>query len=179
MKNKKIIDYAFLSLDFYKHYNHAQYPEISCKVNRPYIVCLVKIDRLTFAIPFRSNIKHSASLITDKESGNPKKGYPGIDFSKTVVINNNRYIDKRRHPSISHREFVFLENKGLSIIRKLKHYISGYKKVVSLGRQNFVPPYRYSSLQYFHAELGIKTPSNKKQKELNKTIKSDPPGMGD
>jgi protein AbiQ len=58
--------YVFLSNQFYQQYNSSNCPEIEKKQNRPYIMLLVKIEDLTFAIPFRSNIRHKYAFMTDK-----------------------------------------------------------------------------------------------------------------
>lgn len=44
---------------FYKDYPRDKYPEIESKRDRPYIVFVVKIDGVRFAIPFRTNIRHA------------------------------------------------------------------------------------------------------------------------
>jgi protein AbiQ len=134
MKQQLVI-YDFLSGCFYDHYNPAQYPEMMHKRNRACIVCLVKIDDLTFAIPFRSNIKHNASLITLRQTTNSKNERRGIDFSKAVVINDEKYIDKSRFPCINRQEFNFLENKEFLILKGLKKFITEYKRLVQFKKK--------------------------------------------
>lgn len=48
----------YLTEQFYIKYNTKNYPEIEHKKERPYMVFLVEIDDNTYAIPFRTNIKH-------------------------------------------------------------------------------------------------------------------------
>ena len=81
--------YIFLSKQFYDDYNLKTCPEIAQKQDRPYVMLLIKIDGLTFAIPFRSSIRHKFAYITDKEN------HCGIDYSKAVVITKNYYIDNK------------------------------------------------------------------------------------
>ncbi|MDR0724335.1 MAG: hypothetical protein LBF23_04025 [Endomicrobium sp.] len=90
--------YVFLSNKFYQKYNFSEYPEIEKKLNRPYIILLTKIESLTFAIPFRSNIRHKYTFITDKVNAYR------IDYSKAVVISNQNYIDGSRIPHIRPQE---------------------------------------------------------------------------
>jgi protein AbiQ len=125
------------------------------KRNRACIVCLVKIDNLTFAIPFRSNINHNASLITLRQTTNSKNGRRGIDFSKAVVINDEKYIDRSRFPYINRQEFIFLESKEFLILKGLKKFITEYKRLVQF-KQKTSSVYKFSTLQYFHVELGLK-----------------------
>ena len=56
--------YIFLSQQFYTDYNSKQFSEIEHKVNRPYIMLLVQIEGVTFAVPFRSHISHKYAFIT-------------------------------------------------------------------------------------------------------------------
>ncbi len=56
---KKQYKLNYLSEEFYKKYNSADYPEIEHKRKRPYLVMLAIIDENTFAIPFRTNIRHN------------------------------------------------------------------------------------------------------------------------
>ena len=58
--------YIFLTEQFYKDYEKC--PEIEQKRFRPYIMLLVKIDNLTFALPLRSHIKHPYAFFTDNEN---------------------------------------------------------------------------------------------------------------
>ena len=51
---------SHLSDKFYETHPHDTYNEIEKKSDRPYLVMLLKIDNNTFAIPFRTNVNHSA-----------------------------------------------------------------------------------------------------------------------
>ena len=84
--------YVFLSTKFYQQYNSSNYPEIEQKIDRPYVMLIVKIDNLTFAIPFRSHIKHQYAFMTDKINA------CGIDYSKAVIVLYPDYIDNSRTP---------------------------------------------------------------------------------
>ena len=77
--------YIFLSKKFYDDYRHELYPEIECKENRSYVLLLIKIDNLEYAIPFRSHIKHNYAFFTNKEN------LCGIDYTKSIVITNKDY----------------------------------------------------------------------------------------
>jgi protein AbiQ len=151
---QQLLECTFLSAEFYKHYNSVQYPEMLHKMDRPYIVCLVKINNLIFAIPFRSNIKHNDAFIISKKHTGGNKKRSGIDFSKTVVINNKKFVEKNRKPHITREEFIFLNSKDFLIIKGLKKFISAYKRAFRFNKKDLAL-YKFSSLQYFHIELGL------------------------
>ena len=71
--------------DFYLAYPPEDYPEMEQKHNRPYIQVYVEIKGIQYAIPLRSDIHHPHVLWTDK------KNHCGVDFSKAVVIADERY----------------------------------------------------------------------------------------
>ena len=101
--------YVFLTAQFYKDY--ANCPEIEQKPLRPYIMLLLKIDNLTFALPMRSHIKHKYAYFTDKANG------CGIDYSKAVVITNiNLYVDSKQ-PYIRPNEYKSLLGKNFIITK--------------------------------------------------------------
>jgi len=142
--------YIFLSKQFYSDYSPEDCPEIAQKHDRPYVMLLIKIDGLTFAIPFRSNIRHKFAFITDEEN------HCGIDYSKAVVINNKDYIDNKRAPKIRKNEYKALFGNSHIILKDLKEYIREYKRAVKNKADKKVFIYRISTLQYFHKELGLK-----------------------
>ena len=144
-----MINYVFLSEVFYNDYKHC--PEIEQKDRRPHIMAIASFNNIDFAIPLRSNIRHDHVVWTDK----PNRC--GLDLSKSIVITDkNKYIDNTAKPIIRQNEFDALRGKEHFIKQKLEHYIKLYTK--SLSKQH-VPDKallcKYSTLQYFHRELGI------------------------
>ena len=146
-KKKRFI---FLSEDFYKAYPSEMYPEMEQKHNRPYIQVYVEINGIQYAIPLRSDIHHPHVLWTDK------KNHCGVDFSKAVVITDEKYIDWLTEPHIRENEFDALRGKDYKIKIKLEKYIEEYKKakqdMTKTINQRLV---KYSTLQYFEKEIGI------------------------
>ncbi len=142
-----------LSLDFFKQYDALNYPEIEHKPNRPYVVFLIKIKNNTFAIPFRTNVKHNACY-KFKNSSRNTNSYTGLDYSKAVIVNNPRYIGN--NAIIDHDEYIELSNKFHFIIKQFTNYVKKYRKYVD-GKLNVyeAKKYQYSTLKYFHKELGI------------------------
>ena len=75
---------------------------------RPYIMLLISINNLLFAIPMRSHITHKHAYFTDVVNK------CGVDFTKAVVINNKEYIIKNKVPIIRPHEYLKLV-KSISI----------------------------------------------------------------
>ena len=154
MNSKKFYELHYLSAEFYKKYNASDYPEIEHKIQRPYIVLLVKVDDNTFALPLRTNIKHS-NCYKFQYSSRPTDSITGIDFSKAVIVNNEQYIGEAAE--IDNKEYVELNDRIAFIISKFKTFIKGYY-LYAAGKANEYQAkrYKYTTLKYFHKELGIK-----------------------
>lgn len=153
MNSKKFYELHYLSAEFYNKYNTFEYPEIEHKTHRPYIVLLIKVDNNTFALPLRTNIKHS-SCYKFQYSSRPTDSITGIDFSKAVIVNDLSYIGETAE--IDNKEYVELNDRIAFIISKFRTYIKGYYTYVS-GKANKYQAkrYKYTTLKYFHNELGI------------------------
>lgn len=144
---------SYLSSEFFSKYSPNKYPEIENKPTRPYLVMLVKIDNNTFAIPFRTNVKHKFCY-RFKNSNRDTKSVTGLDYTKAVIVNNDDYIGD--DAIIDNKEYIELNNKYYFIISKFKKYVDGYYKYVHNELNEFeARKYKYSTLKYFHAELGI------------------------
>lgn len=151
---KKLYELKYLSDAFYKKYNKTRYPEIENKENRPYMVMLVKLDENTFAIPFRTNIRHK-NCYKFHETSRSTISATGLDFSKAVIVNNPEYIGESAN--IDDKEYVELNDRYVFIIKKFITYVNGYKKYASGQVSEYqAQKYKYTTLQYFHTELGIK-----------------------
>lgn len=138
--------FIFLSQAFYEAY--AGCPEIEAKRTRPYVMACVRIDGVVFAVPLRSHISHKYVLWTDKVNG------CGLDFSKTVVLADQSYIDKQSVPHIRPAEFDALRGKDHLVRQRLLQYINTYKKAKSrldVPRNRMIC--QFSTLQYFEAYI--------------------------
>ena len=153
MEKQKTYELHYLSAEFYNKYNASDYPEIEHKTHRPYIVLLIKVDKNIFALPMRTNIKHS-SCYKFHYSSRPTNSVTGIDFSKAVIVNNASYIGEVAE--IDNKEYVELNDRISFIISKFCTYIKGYHTYVA-GKANEYQAkrYKYTTLKYFHDELGI------------------------
>ncbi len=147
----KLIELRKLSKEFYKAYPHSEYPEMEAKENRPYVVLLVQINKIQFAIPLRTNIRHSYCY-KFKTSDRETKSSTGIDFSKAVVISKDSYLGEKT--DINDKEYLELQEKTFFIIKKFKKYVSDYisfKK--NGGNEHIAKRYLFSTLKYFDGIL--------------------------
>lgn len=143
-----------LSKAFYDKYDETNYPEIERKKYRPYIVILFRINNNTFAVPFRTNIKHNACY-KFYNSGRQTKYKTGLDFSKAVIVNNQKYLGKK--VMIDRGEYLEISERFYFIVSRFKNYVSNYYRFVRGDMKSYDKrKYQYTTLKYFHKELGIK-----------------------
>lgn len=150
--NKKY-ELKYLTEDFFNNYPTDEYPEIEHKPQRPYMVLLVTIADNTFAIPFRTNIKHNNGY-KFKNSSRDTNSDTGLDYTKAVIVNDPSYIGKAAY--IDDKEYLELNNKYYFIIKQFTVYVNDYYAYVA-GKldENKAKKYKYSTLRYFHRELHI------------------------
>lgn len=138
-----------LTSAFFETYKNC--PEIEQKQGRPYYVLLVEWAGHDFAIPLRSHIKHKFSFIADGIEA-------GLDFTKTVVILDKKFISPIP-VQIRQNEFNFLKQHERVIKQRFESYLKMYIKKTKRRLLNpsltLDKECMYSSLQYFHSELGL------------------------
>lgn len=113
--NSKIV---FLTNSFYKDHPNPPFKEMEQKQNRPYIVFLVEIEGHTWAIPFRSHIRHGHAFFTDPENK------CGIDYSKAVVVDKPEYIDQQVRPHLRQNNMKLFAEMNSQFKRDLKNISS-------------------------------------------------------
>lgn len=152
-KKNKRYKLNYLSAEFYNKYNSADYPEIENKENRPYMVMLIQIENNTFAIPFRTNVKHN-NCYKFENSSRPTDSITGLDYSKAVVVNDSIYIGAPAR--INDMEYTELDINYHIIIKQFTAFVKGYIKLAN-GKLNEyqAKKYKYTTLKYFHKELGL------------------------
>mgnify|MGYP003302618752 CR=1 FL=1 len=134
-----------LSNAFYDKYETCD--EILKKRSRPYVCLLIKIDEVTFAIPFRHHIAHEHAFFTYDDCG--------IDYTKAIVLSDPSFVSDSV-PQIEQKEFNALKGKDHLIVNGMRKYLGLYKKAVQHSdNPHYSKILRFSSLQYFHKELGI------------------------
>ena len=150
-----LYEIRLLSSEFYKDYNLSKYPEMEEKINRPFLVMLVELENNKFAIPFRTNIKHNYCY-KFANTNRSTTSSTALDFSKAVVINDDKFLGS--YATIDRKEYLELENKKIFIINKFKRFIAKYKRIMnnpSINTYEYELLNKYSTLIYFHKELGL------------------------
>jgi protein AbiQ len=138
----------FLTEQYYADYAHCT--EMERKPLRPHMIVLVRAMGHDFAVPFRSHINHGYAFWTDRANG------CGLDYSKAMIVDMARHVDNERRPVIRKEEFKMLIGKEGAIEQGLCRYIELYKKahLAPENPRNAII-LRYSTLRYFHSEIGI------------------------
>lgn len=138
------MEFVLLTSEFYKDYPNSEYPQLMAKPTRPYTHVKLDICDAHFYIPFRSNIEHPHAFFTNKREK------CGIDYSKAVVINDEKYIDNTQRARIRENEFKKVKGKDYKLKRGFEEYIELYKKAKNgeeiAHREDILS---FSSLQYF------------------------------
>lgn len=156
-------DYQVLNLtnSFYSDYPNPPYKEIVRKNNRPYNCLLIQSHCGYFiCIPYRSHINHKYAF-KFKKSIRSKRTNSGLDYSKIVIIKKSKYIgttdaivDKDEFNE-TRDNIEYIKNDAQQYINNYVDYILG--KSMKYDKREFERIYKYSTLQYFHNELGIIT----------------------
>lgn len=153
-------DYQILKLTdaFYNAYPDPPYREIMKKMKRAYTCLLFQSHYGYFiCIPFRSEISHKYAFHFSN-TARSRIHKSGLDYSKIVIISKLEYIDSE-DAIIDKDEFnetmVNLEQikkEALGFVEDYVAHMNGNKK---LHNREFERRYGFSSLKYFHKELGI------------------------
>lgn len=154
-------DYQILNLtqSFFDDYPDPPYTEIVRKSGRPYNCLLIQSHYGYFiCIPYRSHINHRYAY-RFRYSLRSKKVKSGLDYSKIVIVTDGKYIGTR-DAIIDKDEYNETRDNIEYIKIDSQRYVAEYVGYI-LGRatrydaKEFARIYQYSTLQYFHKELGI------------------------
>lgn len=168
-KSNKKYKLNYLTAEFYNKYNSADYPEIENKANRPYMVMLVKIENNTFAIPFRTNVKHN-NCYKFHNSSRPTDTITGLDYSKAVIVNDSEYIGAAAR--INDMEYTELDMNYHIIVKQFKSFVKGYIKYINgTLNEHQTKKYKYTTLKYFHSELLQKPALSKLEDKIDEAHK--------
>ncbi|MBQ8279216.1 MAG: hypothetical protein IJZ23_05190 [Roseburia sp.] len=153
-------DYQILRLTdaFYDAYPNPPYLEIMKKRRRAYNCLLFQTHYDYFiCIPYRTEILHPYSFHFRK-SERSRKHKSGLDYTKIIIIKNLDYIDSK-DALIDKDEFnetmIYLERIKEEALNYVETYVNHKNKKRMLHGAEFERRYRFSTLQYFHKELGI------------------------
>lgn len=129
-------------------------PEILKKPTRPHYVFVLTMRNLTFAVPLRSKLPSDRrySFVADQ-------GDAGLDFTKAVVITDRQRYVTSKAIQIRQHEFNMLKQNEFVVARRFEQFLNSYIKQIQRQQKNPNIPQpkwcTYSSLQYFHKELGL------------------------
>ena len=117
---------------------------------RGYGVISIQVNNLTFAVPLRSNMnKNSFGLKTILVG----KSWNGIDYSKALVIEDG-HLEPEAFKFRDNREYEKLQKSAEKIQIGFSEYVEEYRNSIL----NNIPlkfKFKFTTLQYFHKELGI------------------------
>ena len=150
-----------LSTDFFNAYPESVFPEILRKEQRPYYCLVVDIHEDFFiCIPYRSNLSQKLSnkqgfkFVNSRRS---RQSPSGLDYRKIIIVRDLTYIDK---PCVIDQDEYKLTLMSIpKIVTGAVEYVERYVKHVSkeqvLHPREYEREYMYSTLPYFHKELGL------------------------
>lgn len=147
-----------LTQKFYNDYPFNIYKELMEKKNRSYNCLLLQTNYEYFiCIPYRSEISHKYAFkfTSTKRSIQHKSG---LDYSKIVIVQNPDYIDTK-DSMVDKDEYNETVINLDTIVSEASDYIQTYIDHVTgvdvLHYRDFQRRYGFSTLKYFHKELGI------------------------
>ena len=155
-----LFDYQIylLSKQFSIKYPLSDYPELMYKEGRPYNCLLIDThEDYLICVPYRTSISHN-NAYHFKRSERSKKYKSGLDYSKIVIIRDMSLISSEK-AVIDHDEYLETVQNIEKIIKEVSQYVDTYilhekgKKI--LPESGYERKYKYSTLKYFHKELGI------------------------
>lgn len=159
-----MIDYDYtydifkLTGKFYQDYPKDKYPELCEKESRPYNCLLVETDDYIMAIPYRTNLNpNNKDCYRFKNSARSVASSSGLDYQKMIIISNTDYLEATGY-SIDNDEYLETVKNIKRIVDEAVTYLKNYVRHHTeepMNRHDYQRAYRFSTLQYFHKELGI------------------------
>ena len=151
-------DVYLLSERFIKDYPLNEYSELMYKQGRPYNCLLIDSHNNYFiCVPFRSNINHSNAYMF-KNTKRSRMTKSGLDYSKSLIITKHDYFDSMKAivDADEYTETVQNINKiAKEVLKYVDRYIMHVSKKNILNDREFERKYKFSTLKYFHSELGL------------------------
>lgn len=121
------------------------------------IVVINTAGGLKFGIPLRSNLPNKACFVTKTEvqpNGVIQKS--GLDYSKALLITSDDYISNAVF-FIPTDERDAISKRSREIAKEFEKYTEKYIRAVQNGHERTLGSreYRFTTLQNYHAELGL------------------------
>ncbi|TDK54768.1 hypothetical protein E2K98_28785 [Bacillus salipaludis] len=159
------VEYAFVLNDFFKQ-DFLDPEEVldknkgkAARETRVYVCLKLEYENNTFLIPLRRDLAGMPGHPLFQKACYPvpseNKPDAGLDFRKIIVVNEPSLyrIDEAK---ISAKQRNTMQD-NFEVIKNLAiDYIDGFKKAARKNRQKREPLYKYSALNNFLEELGIK-----------------------
>ena len=153
-------DYQVLHLTdvFYKEYTNPPYIEILKKEKRSYNCLLIQSHYDYFiCIPYRTEVNHNYAY-KFKRSKRSKKHKSGLDYTKIVIIADSKFIESTT-AEIDQDEYNETRDNINRIVQEATDFVDDYVELMNgkeiISSEEFKRRYQFSSLKYFHNELGI------------------------
>lgn len=150
-----IFEIKKLTKSFYDIHNGDE--DIIRKTQRAFNVLLVDVKDYYICIPFRSHISHEYAY-KFKDSERSKTNDSGLDYTKICIINDSNYIDNSITTVDNDEYKEMISNIDIIVegaINYIDEYIDHINGIKTLSKRKFSKKYKYSSLKYFHSELGV------------------------
>lgn len=143
---------------FYEQYPDPPYVEILKKRKRGYECILFQTHYDYFVcVPFRTEISH-AYAYRFRKSKRAKLHKSGLDYTKIVIIKNTDFIDPAPlyiDQDEYNETIVNIEQIKIDALKFVEDYVKHISGVSLLHPMEFERRYSFSTLKYFHSELGI------------------------
>ena len=89
-----------------------------------------------------------------RKSNRETDSVTGIDYTKAVIVNSPNFIGAEA--TIDDKEYVELNDRYFFIIKQFESYLKGYCNYVNGYSTPYTEKkYRFTTLKYFHKELGL------------------------
>ncbi len=112
---------------------------------------VIEIDGNRFALPFRTSIRHNYCF-KFRNSGRRTEAQTGIDFTKAVVITDEKYIGEKA--TIDNEEFAELKKRFYFVIAKFRRYLADFLRYCDEGGDELATRrFRFTTLKYFENAL--------------------------
>lgn len=147
-----------LTNKFYRDYSGRAFQEILRKKDRPYNCLLIQTHYDYFiCIPYRTEIHHDYAYKFSK-SVRSSAHDSGLDYTKIIIVKDRDYINSES-ALIDKDEYNETMQNLNRIVKEALEFVEDYvnhcKKINLLHSAEFRRRYSFSTLKYFHKELGI------------------------
>ena len=146
------MDIRPLKQDFYNQLVVGK-PQVLQK-DRGYGIVTITINTLTYAIPLRSNLNHKNGFKTIAINIRGNISWNGLDYSKALIVQPDN-IERVSFKKKDQKEFDKIQENKDKIKSEFEEYVSNYIESVRTGKSTTDNRFKFSTLQYFHSELGI------------------------